>query len=44
MSWTFSVVEIYLLLGFIYELMTWLFGSVFDIPLWWFILRYSMHV
>jgi len=44
MSWTFSVVEIYLKLGFIYELMTWLFGSVCDIPLWCFILRYSMHV
>jgi len=51
MSWIFSVVEIYLMLGFIIiwmyslSLMTWLYyWSVCDISLWCFMLICSMHV
>jgi len=51
MFWILSVVEMYLMWGFVYdlvvfpELMTWLhYWSVCDIPLWCFMLRYSMHV
>jgi len=51
MFWILSVVEIYLMLGFIIiwmyslNLMTWLYYlSVCDIPRWCFMLRYSMHV